>query len=183
MSRRLTIAAAVAVLFGGGVGIGSAPAAAVSCPNAAEMPTPETPAAAADAVIVCLVNAERAKRGIPRLTVAKALTRAAAAHSADMVKRKYFSHVTPAGTTPRGRIQRAGYLLTRTSAVNETLSIGVAERAVPAQLVQALMDDGPHRRIVLSRAYRNMGVGLVLGYPSASAGDQATTLTITYGRR
>ena len=89
MSRRFTIAAAVAVLFGGGVGIGSAPAAAVSCANAAEMPTAET-LAAANAAIVCLVNAERAKRGIPRLTVAKALTRAAAAHSADMVERKYF---------------------------------------------------------------------------------------------
>ena len=54
---------------------------------------------------------------------------------------------------------------------------------MPAQLVKALMDDGPHRRIVLSRAYRNMGVGLVLGYPSATALDQTTTLAITYGRR
>lgn len=181
MSRRFTVAAAVAVLFGCGVGIGGAPAAEVSCANATEIPTPAT-LAAANAAIVCLVNAERAKRGIPRLTVAKALTRAAAAHTADMLKRKYFSHISPAGTTPRRRIQRAGYLLKRTSAVNETLAVGIAAQASPAQLLKSLMDDGPHRRIVLSRAYRNIGVGLVIGYPSATPPDQSTTLTITYGR-
>ena len=182
MSRRLTIAAAVAVFFGGALGFASATAAEPSCAYASDLPAPATLQAANDAVL-CLVNAERAKRGIARLKVAPALTRAAQAHSADMVKRQYFSHVTPGGWTPRRRIQRAGYVRKRAGSVNETIAIGVAERSAPAALVRSLLDDLPHRRIVLSRRYRNIGVGLVLGYPTVDPPDQSTTLTVTYGRR
>lgn len=56
-----------------------------------------------------LLNATRAKRGLPALTFDDALARAAAAHAADMARQGYFAHRSPSGSKPHQRIRRTGY--------------------------------------------------------------------------
>ena len=51
-----------------------------------------------------LLNATRAAHRLPPLRLDDDLARAARAHSADMVARRYFDHVSPSGLTP---VQRA----------------------------------------------------------------------------
>lgn len=183
MPRRVRITAAVAVLCGCLPGTAGAAAAASPCPNATVVPTAATLLQAREAVL-CLINAERTKRGVPKLRVSPQLRRAALAHSADMVRRHYFSHITPAGLAPRARIKRTGYINKNNPAsVNETLAIGSGELAAPAALVRQLIDDAPHRRIVVSRRYRDIGIGLILGYAADAARAGGVTLTVNYGRR
>ena len=183
MSRRVRITATIAVLFGFLPGAASAPAASPTCPNATTVPTAATLQQARDAVL-CLINAEREKRNVPKLRVSPQLRRAALAHSSDMLKRHYFSHITPGGLAPRQRIKRTGYIrATSPGAINETLAIGSGELSTPAALVRQLIDDPPHRRIVVSRRYRDVGIGLLLGYAADAARTGGVTLTIDYGHR
>jgi uncharacterized protein YkwD len=174
---------AIAVLLACLPGAARASDVTSACPNAMLMPSAAAVQQSDDAVL-CLVNAERAERGIAPLRTSHQLTRAALAHSTDMVKRRYFSHVTPAGLAPLQRVKRTGYLRKRTrGVVNETLAIGTAQLSTPAALVRSLMDDLPHRRIVLGRRYRDVGVGLVVGYPIGDDTPDGATLTIDYGHR
>lgn len=183
MPHRLRIAIVVAVSLACLPGAASASAATSSCPNATLVPSAATLRQASDAVL-CLINAARAQRGVPALRVSSLLTRAAAAHSADMVRRHYFSHITPGGLAPRQRVSRTGYLRkSRAGAVNETLAIGDGDLSTPSSLVRLLMQDLPHRRIVLGRSFRDVGLGLVLGYPIGGASAGGVTLTVDYGHR
>lgn len=162
---------------------GNATSTSRACAGAADLPT-AAGLQAASAAVVCLVNAQRTKRSIPALRVSRRLARAALAHSADMVRRGYFSHVSPDGGTPRLRVKRAGYIRkVKDGKINETLATGVGERGTAAELVARLLSDGPHRRILLSREYRDLGVGFVLGSAIAEPPDASTTLTINFGRR
>ena len=60
-------------------------------------------------VTLCLVNRERAGRGLPHLVVQPELQRAAQRQSEDMGARRFFAHVNPDGLTPTDRIRAAGY--------------------------------------------------------------------------
>ena len=58
----------------------------------------------------CLVNATRQDHGLPTLRSSARLNAAADAHSADMVARGYFAHVTPEGRSVADRVRATGYL-------------------------------------------------------------------------
>lgn len=152
------------------------------CADASLMPAPGTQARASAAVL-CLVNRERARRGLAGVRVSSLLTRAAADHSSDMVRRQYFSHVSPNGLDARRRVARVGYRARST--VGETIGWGTYDLATPVALVRQFLNSGPHRRIVLHRRFRDIGVGWVPAAPVAmdGAGGQAATLTLNFGRR
>src|SRR5437764_5801421 len=59
-------------------------------------------------MIIALVNAERQSRNIKMLVFDDRLLQIARAHSEDMVKRGFFSHVNPDGKAPRDRVRLAG---------------------------------------------------------------------------
>lgn len=59
--------------------------------------------------LLCLTNLHRARNGVGALKRDTRLGAAARAHSADMVARDYFDHVSPEGTTPSDRARAAGY--------------------------------------------------------------------------
>lgn len=133
--------------------------------------------------VLCLVNSERAGRGLAPLRPSRQLDRSAGAHSRDMVARQYFSHLSPAGTNARQRALRAGYVRKRRVAkVGETIAWGTEGLGTPAELVRSFMSSAGHRRALLDRRYRDIGVGLALGAPISGLGDGAT-LTLTLGRR
>lgn len=182
MLRRSAIAVAIAVLWCGVLGSGTAVAAKSGCAQAASIAVPTTLEQASDSVL-CLVNGERARRGLVPLRASRLLNRSARAHSRDMVARQYFSHVTPAGVSVRQRIARSGYLRKRCACkVAETIAWGTEAQATPAELVRSFMASPGHKRILLDRRYRDIGVGLVLGVQGGATGNGAT-LTLDFGRR
>jgi uncharacterized protein YkwD len=181
MARRLTVATALAVLFTCMVG-GASPASAAkkkkrACVGASAIPQASTLPRAYDAVL-CLVNRERAKRRLRALRRSAQLTQAALDHSADMVSRQYFDHTSLDGATVRQRVLRAGY----SGSVEEVLAVGWAQLSTPRSLVALLMRSPSHKSILLNRALRDAGIGLVLGAPQPGPGGGAT-LTLAVGRR
>lgn len=180
--RGSVIAGAIAVVMGGALACGTAFAAQPDCAQAASTADATTLGQASDAVL-CLVNRERARRGRAPLRASLLLDRSARRHSRDMVVRQYFSHVTPSGLNARQRISRSGYVRRRRSCkVAEAIAWGTEDESSPAALVRTFMNSRGHRRILLDRRYRDIGVGLVLGAPISDMGRGAT-LTLDLGRR
>jgi uncharacterized protein YkwD len=137
--------------------------------------------AAGEIAVVCEVNHARGARSRPALAPQPALTLAAGRHARDMVRRRYFAHVSPSGRTLVDRMRSAGYLrrLARSWALGETLAWGTGERAEPAAIVDAWMRSRSHRRVLLSRAYREIGVAVEPGTPF---GPDGSTFVAELGR-
>jgi len=103
---------------------------------------------AADAVL-CLINLERTRRGLTPLLTSSLLTKAATTHACDMVRRKYFAHVSPGGEDLRKRVVRTGYVRgSRNLALGEAITWGSDFFATPSQLVKDLMQSPPHKAII-----------------------------------
>jgi len=186
--RRATIAFALTVVGCGMPGMASAAskveASAAGCPGAHAVAADDAARQAATAAVLCVVNGMRAPHRAPALRLSNPLTSAATSHSAEMVTRRYFSHVGLDGSGVRRRVARTGYILhSRGTLVDETIAWGTGAMGTPAQLVEAFMESPLHRRTVLDRRYRDVGVGLVLGAPESGVGGAATTLTLDFGRR
>lgn len=163
---RLTLATAAAVL------VAAAPAGAQAPPR------PECPgadvAAARDAVasrgaVLCIVNVERAVRGLPSLTTDGRLDAAAQGHSEDMANRDYFDHVSPEGRTPADRADAAGYVW---SSVSENIAAG---QKTARDVMTDWMQSVGHCRGVLAPEPVHFGLGLVL------RGDPKPTWTQMFG--
>jgi uncharacterized protein YkwD len=177
------IVIAIAVLNCCALGAGSAGADDGGCAAAGAVADDATVKQAVDAVL-CLVNGERAQHGLRRVRASSALTRSAQAHSRDMVQRRYFSHVSPGGENPRERVVDSGYARKRGAPkVGETIAWGSGQRGTPAELVRSFMGSAPHRRILLDRRFRDVGIGLVPATPLANVAGGGATLTIDFGRR
>jgi uncharacterized protein YkwD len=181
--RAMTSTLAALALVGATASPAVAAGAPTACANATVIATnPTTRQAAADAVL-CLINVERAQRGLAAVVSSSMLGRAAVGHASDMVRRKYFSHVTPNGEDLKKRVARTGYMRGgRRVALGETLAWGADAFARPAELVKDLMQSPTHRSIVLDRRYRDVGVGLALGAPMDGMRD-GSTLSLNFGRR
>jgi uncharacterized protein YkwD len=150
-----------------------AAASAAACPGASSAPAQLTTRERSVAV-ACLLNAERAARGLPALRLDRRLSAAARAHSADMVANGYFSHTSRSGATFVSRVAATGWLRGRQSwSLAEDLAWGTADRATPAATVAAWMGSPPHRRAIVG-AYRSVGLGVALGVPFPGPGDGAT---------
>jgi uncharacterized protein YkwD len=134
-------------------------------------------------VTLCLLNAERQARGLAPLALSRPLSRAATGHSSDMVRRHYFSHTAPGGPPFIGRIRRSGYLRSAHNwRVGENLAWGAGGRGTPRQIVRAWMHSPPHRKGILTRSYRDVGLGVVSGIPQPVPARGAT-YTADFGVR
>lgn len=187
VARRIASMTLVALTLVGATA-SAAPAAVTAatpadCAGATVIPTnPMMRQAAADAVL-CLLNVERTQRGLAPVLTSPLLGKAATLHATDMVRRKYFSHVTPNGEDLHKRVARTGYLRgARRPALGETLAWGSDLYASPAQLVDDLMHSAEHKAIIVDRRYRDIGVGLALGAPMDGMGS-GSTLSLNFGRR
>jgi uncharacterized protein YkwD len=165
--RRLRgVLISVVVLFA------AAPAAAQAvCAHAsAARPAPH----AAARSLACLLNAERGRHGLAAVHGDRRLRRAAQRHANDMLRRGYFSHYSPEGSTPEARIRRAGYLRgARTWAFGEALAQG---RLSPRGILRLLLNSPPHRAILLDPGFRDLGLGV------AGGGRRGLTVTFDMGR-
>lgn len=103
-----------------------------------------------------LVNEERAKAGLHPLVWDSTLVPVSRAHSNDMFKRGYFSHITPEGKTPADRVRAAGirYLIT-----GENLALGPTLNICHT----GLMNSPGHRANILHKSYGRVGIGVMDG--------------------
>jgi uncharacterized protein YkwD len=178
MLRSTAIAGAIALLVCCATASGAGPATDGWCAQATTMTAPTTLKQASRAVL-CLVNSERASRGLAPLRTSPRLRRSARSHSRDMVVRHYFSHVSLGGADARQRILRAGY---PDAKLGETIAWGAEGFATPTELVRSFMQSAAHRRTLLDPVYRDVGVGLIVGAPVEGVAN-AATLTLTFGGR
>jgi len=174
--------AALALLLGAA----TAPAAdaASSCRGAGSLPS-SAGGSQTRTAILCLVNRERARHGLKKLRSNRRLRVAAARHSVNMARAKFFSHTSPAGSTMTARIKRAGYTRSaRSWAVGENIAWGAGGAATPQQIVAAWMRSSGHRANILNGRYREIGVGVALGAPvRVSAAGSGATYTTDFGVR
>jgi uncharacterized protein YkwD len=134
------------------------------------------------AAILCLHNKIRAERDLPALRENRRLRKAALGHSRDMVEHTFFEHTTPEGVTMVDRILKARYVREDDGWVlGENLAWGTGSYGTPRGAVDAWMESPGHRANVLKRAFRDMGVGVVLGLPVSDAAG--TTYTVDFGVR
>jgi uncharacterized protein YkwD len=169
---RLSAAVLCAVVLPFAVPARARAQSAAPCPGAAAVPAPGAEPATAQAVI-CLVDAERAARGLPALREAVSLDLAAARFAAQMVALRFFGHVAPDGSVLDDRVAAAGYAA---ATVGEDIGEGAGAEASPAAaMVATWMGSTAHRANILDPGFRDAGVGVVLG--DAGLGGVADAVT------
>jgi uncharacterized protein YkwD len=159
-------------------------AASSSCPGATAVPEPGHLAEAAAATL-CLVNEQRRQAGLAPLRDNATLDAVARAHSHDMVRRNYFDHTAPGPVTFDRRIRGSAYLARATSYdLGENIGEGTRSVATPASMVVAWMRSPEHRANILTRDYRDSGVGIAAAVPPRfGRGARGATYTQDFGRR
>jgi uncharacterized protein YkwD len=129
--------------------------------------------------LLCLHNQERISRGLHPLEGNARLQAAAGAHSTEMVDDAYFRHASADGTSFSDRIIRTGYVARNSSwTLGENLAWATGELATPAHLMDAWMHSPDHRANILTRAYRDIGIGIRFG-----GTNTRLTVTADFGAR
>jgi uncharacterized protein YkwD len=165
----------IAALTASALALLATPAHAAACSNADDVPTSANQLDDAAESVRCLVNEQRTARGLDALKRDADLAQAARGHASDMTAREYFSHVSSNGEGLGDRLRDAGYGGPGDGwYAGEAIGWGTGPRATPANLVQAFLDSPPHRRILLSARYKEIGVGAALGAPKATPDPGAT---------
>jgi hypothetical protein len=147
--------------------------AASACPVTRD--APPTPGA-----VACAIDDVRVRHGLDRLERSWRLTEAGEGHAGDMVRRGYFSHTSPGGSSFVERIARTGYLRgERGWCVGEVLAYGTTLTA--RDVVRGWLDSPPHRRVLLTPGYRRVGIGVHSGLPTS--GRDGVTVAAEFGAR
>jgi uncharacterized protein YkwD len=164
----------------------AAPALASACTGADVAPSTASGVATARAATLCLLNEQRKEHGLAPLRAHRMLQNAAQQYAIQMVKGRFFDHVTPTGVTLEQRIrQNTRYLAGALRYdIGENIAWGQGELARPASIVAAWMASPGHRANILRAAFREIGIGIVPGAPVAGlSGDPAVTYTNEFGAR
>jgi uncharacterized protein YkwD len=122
------------------------------------------------------VNAERASRHLIELVRRPDLDAVARAHSADMARRAYLSHVTPEGVDPVGRLERAGIEGVSLAAENA----GQTSKGEPnREILGGWLASPVHRRNLHAPPFNATGIGIAR---AADGTFYYTQLYVTYPR-
>ena len=117
------------------------------------------------------VNDQRVARKLNALGADRLLSAIARAHSEDMAKRNFFSHVNPEGEDPTARGKRARYECHKE--LGRAVRDGLAENLYEGSLSPTINDIGrasvrewlnspEHRRNILEKRYDRSGVGVAI---------------------
>jgi uncharacterized protein YkwD len=186
MSRRPMLVLVLLVVFG-------TPAAAASPPliSPPPVPLPLLPGATqAHAMlsgsVVAELNRVRAVRGLRPLRSTSALAASARRHSTQMGQRGFFDHDSADGTPFWRRIERfyAGRGFSRWE-VGENIFWQSPTTIAAISVVRSWLASPGHRANILSRQWRDVGVGAI-SLPSAPGvyrGSPVTIVTVDFGTR
>jgi uncharacterized protein YkwD len=169
------------------IGLGTAALLAASAPSAlacagghlsAASQTPDQ----ARAAVICLINKKRARNHVKPAHEHPLLDLAAQAHTDAMTAEDFFSH--EGDGTPASRAANAGYSAgAHAWGVGEDLFWGAAKRSTPSATVNAWMHSSVHRAVLLSKRYRQVGVGVDQGSPAGADSGLTGTYTAVFGFR
>jgi uncharacterized protein YkwD len=134
----------------------------------------------AKAATLCLLNNERASRGLLPLAAQPVLEAAAQNYSQAMVAQHFFDHVSPGGQTIDDRL--ASYIgASGIWSTGENLAWGEGALATPASIVRNWMASPGHRDNILDPQFNDIGVGVVAGTPSGSLPALGGTYVTSFG--
>jgi uncharacterized protein YkwD len=124
---------------------------------------------------MCLVNTVREAHGLRPLRLSAQLERAAQAHTDDMVRRGYFEHDAPSGSTPLDRIRASGYIPSARDgyAIGENIAWGTTKLATPKAIVDAWIASPEHLANMLNPHFTEGAIGVDATLPASIAGGQA----------
>src|SRR4051794_84037 len=168
---------AVLLLAGGS----PAPARAADCAGADLVPAagnlPQVAAATA-----CLLDEQRAVRGLSPTRRNVRLEQASLRYSRRMVAERFFAHVGPDGEQLTARLLGSRYISSSDDyVIGENLAWGEGDLSTPRSIVAAWMNSPGHRENVLRREFAAIGLGAALGTPQAASGG--ATITAEGGAR
>jgi uncharacterized protein YkwD len=144
-----------------------------------------TGVAALEHAVIIRMNEVRRRHGLRPLRNNAALATAADFHSRDMARKGYFEHDSASGTAFWRRIERfypsRGF---RSWTVGENLLWGTDSYGA-AFAVREWMQSPPHRENILSRGWREVGIGAVSvsSAPGEYRGRAVTIVTADFGSR
>jgi uncharacterized protein YkwD len=119
-----------------------------------------------NAAILCLVNAERADKGLPALTQSSQLDQSADGMCRRMVTEHFFSHDTPDGKTVVDRVEPTGYIPKSGDwVVGENLAWGSGALSTPQAIVNGWMNSPGHQANILAPDYKDIGLAACMGSP------------------
>lgn len=177
----VALTASLVVVAPSGTALETSDAQAQACKSARVNPGNVKPGVASRAV-VCLINRRRASRGIREVERKKALRASAKRHSRRMVRTGCFAHRCPGQKDLAGRVYDTTYLpCSCTWSVGETIAAGDGRRGKPRRIVRSWMKSSGHRRVLLDRSLRHVGVGVIWGAPWAPNRSSAGTYTANFG--
>ena len=138
---------------------------------------------AARHAVACLINKRRRHHHLQRLDSDDALVKAAQEHSDAMTADNFFAHNGSDGT-PASRASWAGYAKGAAKwGIGENLGFGTGRLGTPKSIVSAWMQSGEHRDVILSKRWRQIGVGVTIGSPLGPDGKGMATYTVDFGFR
>jgi hypothetical protein len=108
---------------------------------------------------LCLLNEERARKGLAPLRAEARLELASQRHSEDMARRSFFEHETPEGVDPQARILATGYPATN-AFTGENIARGEFAESSPVEIVDSWMHSPGHRENILRAEFTEVGVGV-----------------------
>lgn len=140
---------------------------------------------AVESTLLARVNAVRRSHGLRGLKISRGLSAAAAYHSRQMVQHGFFEHESRGGGSFWKRVERfygsGGF---RAWEVGENLAYGSPDLS-PAATVRMWMNSPGHRENLLSRRWREIGLGVLhVGAAGGEfSGSAVTVVTADFGYR
>lgn len=143
-----------------------------------------------NATIACLINQERASRGLPVLRIHSKLRNAASAHNTDMQQRLHsFTHAASNGDPFKKRIGRSGYMKRAKrwlvgEVLDQTPGPGHSgpNPATPNDALVAWLQSPAHNRVLHVAKFRDFGVATARGTAEDPSIDGAL-ITVDFGYR
>jgi uncharacterized protein YkwD len=134
----------------------------VVVPSVVQAATRVSYQAGSEQQVLALLNQIRRQHGLGSLTLSAPLRGAARGHSADMLQAGYFDH----DSASEGWDVRVSRYVT-SSLVGETIARGRGSSGSPAGIVYQWMRSTYHRHVILTAAYRLVGIGVAVGTAGA----------------
>ena len=181
MKRRFGTVACIALL----VALLVAPAVAFAEDATTTAPAPFQ-LTSDEQMLLNLINKQRTKRGLAKLRVGVKLTTCARSHSQEMGEEQYFAHPSLSGESCAKRILRFGYTKSgyKFWKVGENIYYGCGLYSSPVCVIQAWMKSPAHRAVILTRCFRDIGLGAYVADQGYGSIDSPVTFyTIDLGRR
>jgi uncharacterized protein YkwD len=157
---------------------------ALACKDTSLQPTHANLARVTTATL-CLIEQERLAYRVEQLHSNSSLRRIGSKQASEMVIGDYFGDDSLSGWTPIQRIEASAYATrARSLSAGQNIGWGDGALATPAAMVHAWMLSPPHREIMLSGGYRDIGVGIAPAAPQRSTdGLPGATYAVEFASR